>query len=112
MPRDHYSGCLILFGRYTYPMEKLDNQLIQVEHLRELIGLKVRHQGSQWEIIEILEDGPALVLRDCEMHTVIQADQHGEAHRRVPTTITIPLFDQDGNDLNPALLNLDLTNLA
>jgi len=52
------------------------------------------------------------VLRDCEMHTVIQADQHGEAHRRVPSTITIPLFDQDGNDLNPVLLKLDLINLS
>jgi len=93
-------------------MEELDHPSIKVEYLRELIGLKVRHQGSQWEIIEILEDGPALVLRDCEMHTVIQADQHGEAHRRVPSTTTIPLFDQDGNDLNPALLNLDLINLS
>ena len=91
-------------------MEKLDNDAIPLEHLRELIGLKVRHQGSQWEIIEVLEDGPALVLGDCEMHTVIQADQHGEAHRRVPNTTTIPLFDQDGVDLNPALLNLDLLN--
>jgi hypothetical protein len=93
-------------------MEELDNPSIKVEYLRELIGLKVRHQGSEWEIIEILEDGPALVLRDCEMHTVIQADQHGEAHRRVPSTITIPLFDQDGNDLNPVLLKLDLINLS
>lgn len=93
-------------------MEQLDKPDIKVEYLRELIGLKVRHQGSQWEIIEILEDGPALVLRDCEMHTVIQADQHGEAHRRVPSTITIPLFDQDGNELNPALLDLDLINLS
>lgn len=89
-------------------MEKIGDNAIPLEHLRELIGLKVRHQGSQWEIIEVLEDGPALVLRDCEMHTVIQADQHGEAHRRVPNTTTIPLFDQDGVDLNPALLNLDL----
>ncbi len=91
-------------------MENLDPQTIHVEYLRELIGLKVRHQGSQWEIIEILEDGPALVLRDCEMHTVIQPDQHGEAHRRVPTTTTIPLFDPDSNELSPSLLSLDLVN--
>jgi hypothetical protein len=93
-------------------MEKLDKQSIRVEHLRDLIGLKVRHQGSQWEIIEVLEDGPTLVLRDCEMHTVIQADQHGEAHRRVPNTTTIPLFDRDGSELNPALLDLDLMDLS
>ena len=93
-------------------MEKHDKQLIRVEQLRDLIGQKVKHQGSQWEIIEILEDGPTLVLRDCEMHTVIQADQHGEAHRRVPTTTIIPLFDRDGNALNPALLDLDLIDLT
>ena len=93
-------------------MEKLDKQSIRVEQLRDLIGLKVKHQGSQWEIIEVLEDGPSLVLRDCEMHTVIQADQHGEAHRRVPSTTTIPLFDRDGSALNPALLDLDLMDLS
>lgn len=93
-------------------MEKLDKQSISVEHLRDLIGLKVKHQGSLWEIIEVLEDGPSLVLRDCERHTVIQPDQHGEAHRRVPTTISIPLFDRDGSDLNPALLDLDLLDLS
>jgi hypothetical protein len=93
-------------------MEKLDKQSIRVEHLRDLIGLKVKHQGAQWEIIEVLEDGPTLVLRDCEMHTVIQADQHGEAHRRVPSTTTIPLFDRDGSELNPALLDLDLMDLS
>jgi hypothetical protein len=93
-------------------MEKPDKQSIRMEHLRDLIGLKVKHQGSHWEIIEVLEDGPALVLRDCEMHTVIQADQHGEAHRRVPSTTTIPLFDRDGGDLNPALLDLDLIDMS
>jgi hypothetical protein len=93
-------------------MEKLDKQSLRVEHLRDLIGLKVKHQASLWEIIEVLEDGPTLVLRDCEMHTVIQADQHGEAHRRVPSTTTIPLFDRDGNELNPALLDLDLMDLS
>jgi hypothetical protein len=96
------------FGRYTNAMDEQDKQTIRMEHLRDLIGLKVNHQGSQWEIIEVLEDGPSLVLRDCEMHTVIQADQHGEAHRRVPSTTTIPLFDRDGSELNPALLDLDL----
>ena len=101
-----------MFERYTYLMKQLDDQLIRAENLSELIGLKVKHQGSYWEIIEILEDGPALVLRDCEMHTVIQADQHGEAHRRVPSTVTIPLFEQDGNELNPALLNLDLIEVS
>ncbi len=83
---------------------------LQVEELRDLIGLRVKHQGSHWEIIEVLEDGPSLVLQDCEHHTVIQPDQHGEAHRRVPTTLTIPIFDRESRELSPILINLDLSN--
>ncbi len=88
-------------------MTTLDHH-INVQQLRDLIGARVRHQGSHWEIIEILEDGPALVLQDVDMHTVIQADQHGEAHRRVPSTIAIPIFTRERTELNPVLLNLDL----
>jgi len=69
-----------------------------VDHLRGLIGSNVRYHGTKFEIIEILEDGPALVLQDCEHRTSIQADQHGEAHRRVPKTRTIAIpIDEDGS---------------
>ena len=68
-----------------------------INTLRQHIGCYVRHQDTVYEVIEVLEDVPALVLQDCEQHTTIQADQHGEAHRRVPQvrTITIPV-DEDG----------------
>lgn len=68
----------------------------------------MRYLGLRWEIIEVLEEDPALVLSDCEHHTVIQPDQHGEAHRRVPSTLTVPLFSRDGHDINPAVLDLEL----
>lgn len=59
--------------------------------LRSLIGRRARYQGQLYEILEVLQDEPpALVLQNCS-HTTIQADQHGEAHRRVPETVTIPL---------------------
>jgi len=65
--------------------------------LRQHIGSYARHQGTVYEVIEILEDSPALVLQDCEDHTTIQADQHGEAHRRVPETRTVSIpVDEHG----------------
>lgn len=60
-----------------------------IDNLRDLIGRYAELHDTRCEIIEVLEDGPALVLQDCEHHTSIQADQHGEAHRRVPKTRTI-----------------------
>ena len=58
--------------------------------LRALIGARARHLGAIYEIVEVIEDQPALVLQD-EMHSTIQADQYGEAHRRVPSTVTVRL---------------------
>lgn len=68
-----------------------------IDKLRQYLGKNVSYQGTIYEVMEILEETPALVLQDCEHHTTIQADQHGEAHRRVPQTrtITIPV-DEDG----------------
>jgi len=68
-----------------------------IQTLRQHIGRNVRHKNIIYEVIEVLEDVPALVLQDCEHHTKIQADQHGEAHRRVPETKTIIIpVDNDG----------------
>lgn len=65
----------------------------------DLIGRRARYQGELYEVLEILKDErPALVLQNCS-HTTIQPDQHGEAHRRVPETITVPLaFSRDTID--------------
>lgn len=70
---------------------------MKIEQLHSLIGTHARYQGALYEVIEILDDGPSVVLQDCEHHTTIQADQHGEAHRRVPETLTlhIPLLDHE-----------------
>jgi hypothetical protein len=82
---------------------------ISVEDLRDLIGLRVRYEGVECQIIEILEDGPSLVLQN-EVAHAIQPDQYGEAHRRVPSTFTIAIFNKDKTELNPAFLSLDLIN--
>lgn len=88
-------------------MARAPRSAVTVEQLRTLIGERVRYLARDWEIVEVLEDGPALVLQDVS-HKVIQPDQHGEAHRRVPTTVTIPIFTPDGTALNPVFQSLDL----
>lgn len=87
-----------------------------VDHLRNLIGTRAHYHGILFEIIEVLEDGPALVLQNCEKHTTIQADQHGEAHRRVPQTMTLPISitnsgEIDTKSIGLVLLGNDLNNL-
>ena len=85
-----------------------------VSHLRDLIGSRARYLGAIYEIIEILEDGPALVLQNCDEHTTIQADQLGEAHRRVPQTMTLPISLSASGEIDTksvGLVLLDNDNL-
>lgn len=84
------------------------HRAVTLEQLHTFIGRRVRHHDIECQIIEILEDGPALVLQDCEQHAVIQADQHGEAHRRVAPIFVIPLHDDAAGELNPAFVGLNL----
>ncbi|MFZ5593176.1 MAG: hypothetical protein ACOY4D_02725 [Pseudomonadota bacterium] len=89
----------------THPELTLSFTLPQ---LRGLIGRRVRYRGADCQIIEVLEDEPAVILQDCEQHTMIQPDQLGEAHRRVPSTFTVPILSGDRSEINPAFLELNL----
>lgn len=80
-------------------------------YLRKLIGGRARYQGELYEIIEVLEDEPALVLQNCE-HKTIQADQHGEAHRRVPETVTLKLPLGGDGSIDLSTLDIDLLDIS
>ena len=73
------------------PAQDAPHAGMRIAQMRTFIGRRARYQGRLYEIIEVLEDVPSLVLRECGTHTTIQADQHGEAHRRVPPTLTLPI---------------------
>ena len=71
-----------------------------------LLGRHLTYRGVACRVIEILEEGPALVLEGHGDSRIIQANQYGEACRRAPRTFTVPLLNVRGDGLNPALLEL------
>jgi hypothetical protein len=73
--------------------------------LQELIGRHVRHEGCHCEVIEVLAEGPAIVLYK-HTHSEIQANWFGEAQRRAPGTYTLPLISRVTKDLHPVVLAL------
>jgi hypothetical protein len=80
--------------------------LLNSEKLGNLLHRRVTYQGVECRIIEILDEGPALVLQDCRHESVIQANQYGEASRRVPRLFTVSLLNVRRDALNPALTEL------
>lgn len=83
-----------------------------LECLRACIGRELEFEGHQCRVIEVLEDGPALVLSCETAATVIQPNQHGDATRRVPRTRTVPMLNAEGTALNPDFVALKLPCLA
>lgn len=74
------------------------------DDLRHIVGQQLNYKGHNCEVIEVLEDGPQLVLRNLDVinqqeqdsvRNPIQPNQFGEAHRRTPETFTVPALDKN-----------------
>ncbi|RRQ20602.1 hypothetical protein D6C00_00460 [Thiohalobacter thiocyanaticus] len=66
-----------------------------LQRLRAAIGQVVQVQDRACRIMEVLEDGPSVVIECLGMDKTIQANQFGDATRRVAQTRTIPLYDRE-----------------
>lgn len=75
---------------------------VPLSRLRSLIGRSLEIRGQQCRVMDVLEDGPMLVLEVIGA-TSIQADQWGDAHRRTPESFALSVYEEDGGDLNPLL---------
>lgn len=77
----------------------------ELQALRHAIGRVVQFRGQPCRIMEILDDGPSVVIECLDANKAIQANQFGDANRRVAQTLSIRIFDQD-KTLNPDYLDL------
>jgi hypothetical protein len=80
---------------------------IELEQLRDLIGINVIYRGNPCSIIEVLEDGPSLVLEDTGTYEALQETQFGTPYRAVPETHTIPVLSETG-EFHPEFVALML----
>ncbi len=85
-----------------------DKLPISVKELRAMIGMNVVYQGNQGTIIEVLEDGPSLVLNTKDTTGSIQRNLHGHPTRVSPHTLTVRVLSENGTALHKEFLDLDL----
>ncbi len=86
----------------------MPNINLSLKQLRTLIGIKVIHSGEQYQIIEVIESDPGLILQNCTDKKLIQENQFGDPTRRAPKNITIQVLTKDRKELHPQFLALDL----
>lgn len=88
----------------------VDEIILTLEQLRSLIGLRMYHQNVLCKVIEVLEDGPCIVLQSLETMQNIQPNLHGDATRRAPTTYTISVLNPEKTELHSDYLALNLAD--
>lgn len=78
--------------------------------LHKLIGTRLRYRDQDCQIIEVLDEGPALVLL-CEHVSKVQPNQFGDATRRAPKTVTVPVLNEDRHDYHPEFRALGIAKV-
>ena len=73
-----------------------------LQALYQYIGHTIVFDGKRCQLVEVLEQGPALVFLCPDEIGSIQANQHGDAGRRTPNHYTVPLISELGDQLHPA----------
>lgn len=81
--------------------------VITLQELRDMVGTCVQRHGVRWKVVEVLEDGPELVLMNLCNHRIVQTDQYGDGYRRVLEHITVPVMNDEGTALHPEFLTLE-----
>ena len=90
------------------------SDIITLPHLRSLIGLRVRHQGTLCVVLEVLESPPSLVLEPLSTPASassvgnIMPDLHGHAGEYGVESRIVQVLSDDQSGLNDALLGLEI----
>ncbi len=81
---------------------------ISMDQLRGMIGVRVEHNARRYVVVEVLEDGPSVVLQEMRDNQDIQSNLHGMATRRVVSTVTVPVLTPDHRQIHADYLALEL----
>lgn len=81
--------------------------IIDLPHLRTLVGLRVRHRGQICLIVEVLDTPPTLVLQP-NTRPGLMADHHGRPFEYGMATYSLAVLTEDRTGLNDALLELEI----
>jgi hypothetical protein len=83
------------------------SDLIDLPHLRSLIGLRLRHQGRTCIVIEVLDDPPALILEQ-ESGARLMPDHHGRPMEYAAPNHVVRVLSEDRSSLSDDWLDLEL----
>ncbi len=76
------------------------------QRMRKLIGTRFNYLQQTWVLIDVLEQEENLILSSLDQFAPIQADQYGQATRRVPETLSVRMSEPGGEGYSEDMLEL------
>ncbi len=80
-------------------MHETSNEALDV--LSHLIGREAVVEQRHLRVIEVLRDGPSLILSHLEDESSLQESLYGEARRRTAKTFQVPVRSEVGERMHP-----------
>jgi len=69
------------------------------QKLRKLVGQEFTYLSCRWRLIDVLGDEDQVVLQRLETNKhPLQSNQFGQANRRCPETLTLPISNSETPD--------------
>ncbi len=72
-----------------------------------MIGYRLKHEGGNCTVIEVLEDRLEIILEADDPSLEIQADAYGNARREMRTLYYIPILNQAGDGFHSLFISLE-----
>lgn len=76
--------------------------------LRAMMGKRVRLSVTTGVVVEILDQGPYLVIQPDHSATTIQPDSYGRPRRQTLELLTIPVLDSEKDAFHSDFMALEL----
>jgi len=77
-----------------------------MEQARSMIGVRLRYDGKDCTVIEVLEDRLEIIVEADNPSLAIQADAYGNARREMRALYNVPMLNETGDELHPCFLRL------
>ncbi len=77
-----------------------------MQQARSMIGARLRYDGKDCTVIEVLEDRLEIIVEADNPSLAIQADAYGNARREMRALYSLPILNKVGDELHPFFLRL------
>lgn len=84
----------------------MEELTLLLARLHSQIGAQATYRNSVYNILEIIDDIPAIIIQKDSPSSSIQSDMYGRARKHTKDVVTISILNSDKTDIGSEFHNL------